>query len=235
MASSLRAALALLLLAAPAAAQSTFDLLIRDGLVVDGSGARGFLADVGIRDGWIVRVGHLSRATAERTIDASGLVVAPGFIDIHNHSDFTLLKEPRCESMIRQGVTTMVLGEGGSAGPVRPGEREWQTLGGYFRHVEDRGVATNIASYVKITSMNAEKTGVRDRGLIKEGFRADVTLFNPRTVIDRATFEKPHQYPEGIPYVVVNGVLVLDEGHHTGELPGQVIRGPGYRPCEPEG
>lgn len=523
------------------------DLLIRGGLVVDGSGSEGFVADVGIHDGSIVGVGDLSGATAERTVEAAGLVVAPGFVDIHNHSDFTLLKEPRCESMVRQGVTTMILGEGGSAGPVRPGEREWTTLGGYFRHVEGRGVAVNIGSYVgqtqvwtfvkghalqpatdeelaamkrevvtameegalglstsllmppsslvttaqlvelaavasqygglysthirdeglgvfasieeaievakgasvrvdvihlkiaeqqlwgrmpeivsmfedarraghdvranvypynagqndlraiippwahdggndamlerlrdpdtrarmktdilegidgwynhllavggdwerillvglerpenrsfvgkrmsdlvaarggdpievlfdvlleeggsvravyfhhreddmvyalkqpwvsvgsdgsaispdgayadmhpharwygtfprllgryardegaltlpeavrKITSMNAEKIGVHDRGLVREGLRADLTLFDPRTVIDRATFEDPHQYPDGIPYVIVNGLVVLDDGAHTGALPGQILRGPGFAPDE---
>jgi N-acyl-D-amino-acid deacylase len=548
MAFRLAASLLTLAIAAPGAAQSTFDLLIRGGRVVDGSGSDAFPADIGIRNGWIVRVGDLSWATADRTIDATGLLVAPGFIDIHNHSDLTLLKEPRCESMIRQGVTTMILGEGGSAGPVKPGEHEWTTLGGYFQHVEAAGVAANIGSYVgqtqvwtyvkghalepatatqigamkreiarameegamglstsllmppsslvttdqlielagvaarygglysshirdegygvfrsieeaidvgkgagvrvdvihlkiaeqqlwgrmpevislfdgarraghdiranvypytagqndlraiippwahdggneamlerlrdpetrtrmkkdilegldgwynhllavggdwerillvgltqpanqpfvgqrmsalvearggdrgeavdvlfdvlleeggsvravyfhhqeddmlyalrqpyvsvgsdgaavspdgayadmhphprwygtfprvlgryvrekgaltlpeairKITSMNAEKIGVRDRGLVKEGLRADVTLFDSQTVIDRATFENPHQYPEGIPYVVVNGVVVLDDGEHTGELPGTVIRGPGYDP-----
>jgi N-acyl-D-aspartate/D-glutamate deacylase len=65
-----------------------------------------------------------------------------------------------------------------------------------------------------------------------DGFRADVTLFDPEAVIDGATFEAPHQYPEGIPYVIVNGVLVLDDGEHTGERPGQVLRGPGYREAE---
>ena len=82
-------ALAILAWASSGAAEDTFDLLVRHGLIVDGSGADGFEADVGIRDGRIVRVGDLSGATAKRTIDASGLVVAPGFIDIHNHSDFT--------------------------------------------------------------------------------------------------------------------------------------------------
>ena len=134
-------------------AQQPFDVLIRGGLVVDGSGQDGFVADVGIRGDTLARVGDLSDAVGELVIDASGQVVAPGFIDIHNHSDFTLLEEPRCESMIRQGVTTMVLGEGGSAGPVRPGEREWTTLGGYFRHVERQGVAANICSYVGLTQV----------------------------------------------------------------------------------
>ncbi|MDE0104491.1 MAG: D-aminoacylase [Bryobacterales bacterium] len=134
-------------------AQEPFDVLIQGGLVVDGSGRDGFVADVGIRGDTLARVGDLSDAVGKRIVDASGHVVAPGFIDIHNHSDFTLLEEPRCESMIRQGVTTMVLGEGGSAGPVRPGEREWTTLGGYFRHVERQGVAANICSYVGLTQV----------------------------------------------------------------------------------
>ena len=134
-------------------AQNPFDVLIRNGLVIDGSGREGLVADVGLRGDRIARIGDLSDSTAGRVIDARSLVVAPGFIDIHNHSDFTLLAEPRCQSMIRQGVTTMVLGEGGSAGPVKPGEREWTTLGGYFDHVERRGVAANICSYVGLTQV----------------------------------------------------------------------------------
>ena len=137
----------------PCSAQEPFAVLIRNGLVVDGSGNEPFRADVGIRDGRIARVGNLSDAVGLRTVNADGLVVAPGFIDIHNHSDFTLLEEPRCESMIRQGVTTMVLGEGGSAGPVPEGQREWTTLGGYFEHVEQLGVAANICSYVGLTQV----------------------------------------------------------------------------------
>ena len=536
--------LLLLLLAVPAFAQQRFDILIRGGLVVDGSGSPGYRADVGILDGRIARIGDLSLAAAERTVDAAGLVVSPGFVDMHNHSDQSLLDEPKCESMIRQGVTTMALGEGGSMGPTRDSSRPWKTLGGYFDHVEDQGVAANITSYVgqtqiwtyvkgealepateadieamkaevaramedgamglstsllmppsslittpqlielakvassyggiysthirdegagvfrsieeainvgkgadirvdiihmkiadqefwgqmneviamidrarkqgydirahvypytagqnnlrsiippwahdggneamlerlrnpemrarmkkhilaglpgwynhylavgsdwsrmllvsledpknrpfvgkrmseliesrggdpvdvlfdvlleekgsvstvffhheegdmlyalkqpytsvgsdgaaispdgpsgskhphprwygtfprvlgryvreqkalsledavrKITSMNAEKINIHDRGYLREGLMADVTLFDPDTVIDRATFEQPHRYPAGIPYVIVNGRLVLDDGRHTGALPGRVLRGPGYR------
>ncbi len=136
-----------------ALAREPFDVLIVGGVVVDGTGRDGFVADVGIRRGSIARIGNLSSADAHRVIDATGLTVAPGFIDIHNHSDFTLLDEPRCESMVRQGVTTMVLGEGGSAGPVHPGQREWTTLGGYFDYVEAQGVATNICSYVGLTQV----------------------------------------------------------------------------------
>ena len=140
--------------------QPRFDLLITGGSVVDGNGTPPVVADVGIRDGIIAAVGDLSAADAARRIGASGMTVAPGFIDIHNHSDYTILSEPRSESMIRQGVTTMVLGESRSAGPVKPGVNEdararadravadWTTLGGYFGKLERQGMATNIASYV---------------------------------------------------------------------------------------
>jgi N-acyl-D-aspartate/D-glutamate deacylase len=135
-----------------------FDLLISGGSIVDGSGGPIRRADVAIRDGRVARTGDLASAPAARRIDASGLIVAPGFIDIHNHSDFTILAEPKAESMIRQGVTTMVLGESRSAGPIKPGVNDgsgsseikidWTTLGGYFARLERQHMATNIASYV---------------------------------------------------------------------------------------
>ncbi len=144
-------------------AQESFDLIVAGGTVIDGSGAPGRRADVGIRGRRIAAIGDLSQASARRRINAAGQVVSPGFIDMHNHSDETLLDEPKCESMIRQGVTTMVLGEGGSAGPVRPDrsggrrsgarERPWTTLGGYFDYVEKKGVAANICSYVGQTQI----------------------------------------------------------------------------------
>ena len=137
----------------PLRAQETFELVIANGTVVDGSGSAGRKADVGVRGGKIAAIGDLQKAARTRTIDATGLVVSPGFIDMHNHSDSSLLSDPKCQSMIRQGVTTMVLGEGGSAGPVRPGRSEWTTLGGYFDHVEKKGVAANIASYVGQTQV----------------------------------------------------------------------------------
>jgi len=137
-----------------------YDLLITGGSVINGNGTPAVTADIGIRDGKIAAIGSLGAAAATRRIDASGLTVAPGFIDMHNHSDYTILAEPKSESMIRQGVTTMVLGESRSAGPLKPGVNDdprsradratvdWMTLGGYFARLERQHMATNIASYV---------------------------------------------------------------------------------------
>jgi N-acyl-D-amino-acid deacylase len=99
------------------------DLLIRGAQVVDGSGAVGQTADVAVRDGRIVAVTTAAGRQAHRVIDAAGLVAAPGFIDIHTHSDFTLPLNPRAESKIRQGVTTEVVGNCGfSVAPALPGK-----------------------------------------------------------------------------------------------------------------
>jgi N-acyl-D-aspartate/D-glutamate deacylase len=141
------------------AAQQQYDILITGGSVLNGEGTPAVRADVGIRGGRIATIGDLGPAAATRRIDASGLTVAPGFIDIHNHSDYTILVEPKSESMIRQGVTTMVLGESRSAGPMKPGAEEararadgvtvdWATLGEYFAKLERQHMSTNIASYV---------------------------------------------------------------------------------------
>lgn len=97
------------------------------------------------------------------------------------------------------------------------------------KYVREDGVLTLPEAVRKMTSMNADKVGITDRGILKEGWKADITIFDPETVKDEATFENPHQYPAGIPYVIVNGRVVIDKGEHTGEKPGEVIRGPGYR------
>ena len=149
-----------LLLASTAFAQD-FDLLIRGGRLADGTGNPTFLGDVAIRGDRIVAIGHIANAHAKRTIDAAGLTVAPGFIDMHNHSDYTLLVDGNAQSMIRQGVTTMVLGEGASAAPIggkQPsvarhvliggGSPDWTDFNGYFARLLRQGISTNVASYV---------------------------------------------------------------------------------------
>src|SRR5580698_3642559 len=98
-------------------AAQDYDILIRNGKIVDGTGDPSFHGDLAISGGRIVAMGKLPHKTATRTIDATGLVIAPGFIDMHNHSDDTVLVDGDAMSMITQGVTSMILGEGNSQAP----------------------------------------------------------------------------------------------------------------------
>jgi N-acyl-D-aspartate/D-glutamate deacylase len=79
-----------------------------------------------------------------------------------------------------------------------------------------------------MTSLAAQRLGLKDRGLLREGYWADVVVFDPNRIRDTATFASPKQYPEGINYVLVNGSVVIDQGNHTGMRPGMALRGPGY-------
>jgi N-acyl-D-aspartate/D-glutamate deacylase len=81
----------------------------------------------------------------------------------------------------------------------------------------------------KMTSLPAQVLGLKDRGLLKEGYWADIVLFDPDKVSDKATYENPKQYPKGIDYVLVNGTVVIDNGNHTGARPGRIIYGPGKK------
>lgn len=140
-----------------------FDLVIRNGRIVDGTGNPWFRGDVAIRGASIAAIGRVD-GKGDDEIDAGGLVVAPGFIDIHSHSDFKLLQDGNAQSKVRQGVTTEILGEGNSAGPhqgklspqtfkVRDEQLSWTTLGGYFDVIDKAGVAVNVASYVGINNV----------------------------------------------------------------------------------
>ncbi len=92
------------------------------------------------------------------------------------------------------------------------------------RYVRNEKILTLHEAVYKMTSLTAEKFGLSGRGRITEGSYADIVIFNPDTVIDRATYEDPHQYPEGIVYVIVNGHVVINNGEHTGKLPGKILR-----------
>src|SRR5262249_9580990 len=133
----------LLLLAGLASAQD-FDLLIRGGRIVDGTGNPSYVGDIAIRQGKIAAMGRLTGKTATRIIDVPGLTVSPGFIDIHNHSDFSLVQDGNAQSMIRQGVISMIFGEGGSAAP----SKRWKDFDAYFAQLLKQGISTNIGSYV---------------------------------------------------------------------------------------
>lgn len=141
-----------------------FDLVIRGGTLVDGTGNPRFRGDIGVIGDQIAAIGHLPQDQARREIDAAGLIVAPGFIDIHSHSDWTLLTDGDAQSKIRQGVTTEILGEGASGGPntgrspprtitIRGETRTIVTLDDYFRALEESTISVNVASYVGLNNL----------------------------------------------------------------------------------
>jgi len=95
--------------------------------------------------------------------------------------------------------------------------------------VRDEKLLSLEAAVHKATAAPAARVGLRDRGLLREGMFADITVFDPNKIIDRATFEMPNQYPIGVEYVLVNGKISVDKGQRTTALAGRVLRGPGYR------
>ena len=136
--------------------QTSYDLLIRNGQIVDGTGNPWFAGDVGVRGDRIVAVGRLAGASATRQIDAKGLVVAPGFIDLHTHSDQSLLTDGNAESKVRQGVTVDVIGESTSVAP-RDGLAEakdtWTDFAGYWRALGQKGISMNVISEVSFQQL----------------------------------------------------------------------------------
>jgi N-acyl-D-aspartate/D-glutamate deacylase len=146
------------------AAEPDYDLVIAGGRVVDGTGNPWFHGDVAIKADRVVAVGRVPAGKAKRTFDAKGMVVAPGFIDIHSHSDELLLEDGHAQSKIRQGVTTEILGEGNSAAPrrgklqprvlkARGKALEWASLDSYFNLLDKEGVSVNVATYVGLDNI----------------------------------------------------------------------------------
>jgi N-acyl-D-amino-acid deacylase len=165
---------ALLLLAA---ANGPYDLVIRNGRIVDGTGSPWYSGDIGIRQGKIASIGNLTGAAAKRTIDARGMVVAPGFIDMLGQSELTMLVNPHLPSKIYQGITTEITGEGGSVAPVNDAilqadrvdyehygiHPDWRTFREYFARLEKQGMGINLASYVGATQVRRMVLGDDDR------------------------------------------------------------------------
>ncbi|MCM0019107.1 MAG: amidohydrolase family protein, partial [Tagaea sp.] len=122
-----------------------FDTIIANGNIVDGTGRAAFAGDVGIRDGKIAEIGALNGAAAKTRIDAQGLAVAPGFIDIHTHSDFVLLVDGTADSQVHQGVTLEVVGQCGMSCAPFGGDMTGDQLFGYI----DAGVDVNWRSFAE--------------------------------------------------------------------------------------
>ena len=159
------------------AASQPFEIVIANGHIIDGTGSPWYSCDIGIRSGKIVAIGNLEDAQRARTIDAHGMVVAPGFIDMLGQSELTILVDPRLPSKIYQGITTEITGEGGSAAPqndalIRADQSgydhyhltpDWRTFQQYFARLEKQGMGINLASYVGATQVRRMVLGDDDK------------------------------------------------------------------------
>jgi N-acyl-D-amino-acid deacylase len=156
---------------------ASFDTLILNGHVIDGTGSPWYAADLGIRDGRIAAIGRLANASAKHVIDAQGRIVAPGFIDMLGQSELTMMVEPHLPSKIFQGITTEITGEGGSAAPLNDAiikadkvsyehlkiVPDWRTLAEYFARLEKQGLGINLATYVGATQVRRMVLGDEDK------------------------------------------------------------------------
>ena len=156
--------------------EQAFDVVIANGHILDGTGSPWYSGDVGIRGGRIAAIGNLAQHARARTIDAHGLLVTPGFIDMLGQSEMSMLVDARVPSKIFQGITTEVTGEGSSAGPLNDAivaadrasfehlriKADWSTLGGYFQRLEGQGMGINLASYVGATQVRRMVLGDAD-------------------------------------------------------------------------
>jgi N-acyl-D-amino-acid deacylase len=154
-----------------------FDVIIKGGTVYDGTGGEPRQADVAINGDRIINVGDLGDSEAKLTVNASGLAVAPGFINMLSWSNESLIQDGRSQSEIRQGVTTEIMGEGESMGPVNDRVRQhmlqtqkdirydikWTTLAEYLRYLEARGVSCNVASFIGATTIRENVIGFEDK------------------------------------------------------------------------
>ncbi|MCU1232126.1 MAG: dihydroorotase [Candidatus Solibacter sp.] len=160
-----------------AAAVAPYDVVIRNGHVIDGTGSPWYAADIGIRDGKVATIGRLGDAAAKRTIDARGMVVAPGFIDMLGQSELTILVNPHLPSKIFQGITTEITGEGSSIAPLNDAivkadhvsyehygvQPVWRTFRDYFARLRKQGMGINLASYVGATQVRRMVLGDDNR------------------------------------------------------------------------
>src|SRR6266702_3831709 len=169
--------IALLGLCVGVTAAADYDVLIRNGLIYDGSGKAPFKGDVAVKDETIAAVGQLRGARGKTELDGKGLAVAPGFINMLSWATESLIEDGRSQSDIRQGVTLEIFGEGESMGPLNAAMKKdmvdsqgdikfpvkWTTLNEYLEHLVKRGVSPNVASFVGATTVRIHELGFADR------------------------------------------------------------------------
>ena len=154
-----------------------YDVVIRNGTIYDGSGAPGFVGDLAINGDAVAAIGEIGKAKGKTEIDATGLAVSPGFINMMCWANVSLIHDGRSQSDIRQGVTLEILGEGGSMGPLNDAMKdqmvrrqgditydiEWTTLDEYLVYLEERGVSPNVASFIGAENPREYVIGHEDR------------------------------------------------------------------------
>ncbi len=201
---------ALMLLAA--CARYDYDVIIRDGSIYDGSGSAPYTADLAIKGDTIAAIGDLDTLRGRTEIDAAGMAVSPGFINMLSWANESLIHDGRGQSDIRQGVTLEVMGEGTSMGPMnekmkanrraRQGdikyEITWTTLGEYLQYLEDKGVSPNVASFVGATAVRIHEVGYEDRHATPE------ELARMKDLVRRAMEEGAVGLSSALPYIPAN-------------------------------
>jgi len=159
-----------------------FDLFIKDANIIDGSGSKAYQADIAIKDGFIVDIGENISGSSKSVIDAKGLTVTPGFIDMLSWACGPILYDGNVESVVQQGITTAIFGEGWSMGPANDSVRyemknwwqeyeiqyNWETLAEYLKYVEQKGTSVNVGSYVGATTVRMHEIGFKDRKATEE-------------------------------------------------------------------
>ena len=217
----LSAVLALALVGGLATPNARYDVLVRGGTLYDGTGSPGRRADVGMRGDTIAAVGDLSSASARAVVDARGLAVAPGFINMLSWSTESLIVDGRSQGEIRQGVTTEIFGEGNSMGPLtdemkrRMKEEQgdlkydvkWTTLAEYLAYLEKKGVAPNVASYIGAATVREHVIGLDDRpptptemermrALVRQEMEAGALGIGPSLIYAPGTYAKTEELVE---------------------------------------
>ena len=207
---------------ATGAAEQTYDVVIRNAHIVDGTGSPWYSGDIAVRDGRIAAIGRLGDISAKTTIDAHGRVVAPGFIDMLGQSERSILVDPRLPSKIYQGITTEVTGEGSSIAPQTDAliqadhidyehykiKADWHTFQEYFARLEKQGMGINLASYVGATQVRRVVIGDADRDPSAE------ELNRMKALVDQAMREgtvgvsTSLQYPPA-PYAKTDELIAL--------------------------
>ncbi|MEY2545565.1 MAG: N-acyl-D-amino-acid deacylase, partial [Verrucomicrobiota bacterium] len=163
----MKSSLLIFLASASLAFAQDFDVIIKNGTVYDGSGGEGQHVDLAIKADRVASLGDFKNAKAKTVIDANGLAVAPGFINMLSWSNESLIQDGRSQSELREGVTTEIMGEGESMGPVNDRVRafmlkqqgdikyeiKWNTLAEYLQYLEKRGISCNVASFIGATTI----------------------------------------------------------------------------------